>query len=79
MHLQLLLGSAAEHLFPDGFLHDTPAYIRRKYPANIEYLLQQCAVPTNSTNSRIFFGQRLKKSLDAILKEVSEHEHNEMK
>lgn len=64
-----MLDSTNENLFPDGFLHDVPINIQRQYP-NIEYLLQQCAIP-NSTNSRIFFGQRLKTSLDAILEELS--------
>ncbi|KAL6441251.1 hypothetical protein ACFW04_003489 [Cataglyphis niger] len=66
---QLLLDSTNENLFPGGFLHDVPINIQRQYP-NIEYLLQQCAIP-NSTNSRIFFGQRLKTLLDAILEELS--------
>ncbi|XP_070165715.1 divergent protein kinase domain 2A [Polyergus mexicanus] len=65
---QLLLDSTNENLFPGGFLHDVPVNIQRRYP-NIEYLLQQCAIP-NSTNSRIFFGQQLKTSLDAILEEL---------
>lgn len=70
---QLLLGSINDNLFSGGFLHDVPVNIQLRYQ-NIEYLLQQCAIP-NSTNSRIFFGQRLKASLDAILEELPQYEY----
>lgn len=68
---QLLLDSTNENSFPNGFLHDIPANIQWRYP-NIEYLLQQCAIP-NSTDSRIFFGERLKALLDTILEELSQY------
>ncbi|XP_032689439.1 divergent protein kinase domain 2A-like [Odontomachus brunneus] len=62
---QLLLGLGNENSFP-GFLHDIPVDIQWQ-SANIEYLLQQCALPT-SNDSRIIFGQQLKASLDTLLK-----------
>ncbi|XP_014484464.1 PREDICTED: deleted in autism protein 1 homolog isoform X1 [Dinoponera quadriceps] len=64
---QLLLGVGNENPFPGGFLHDIPI---RWQTRNVEYLLQQCAVP-NSNDSRIIFGQRLKTSLDTLLRELS--------
>lgn len=74
---QLLLDSTNENLFPHGFLHDIPVNIQRQYP-DIGYLLQQCAIP-KSTNTRMFFGQRLKALLDAILEEFSQYKYNETK
>ncbi|KYM79291.1 PREDICTED: deleted in autism protein 1 homolog [Atta cephalotes] len=68
---QLLLNAGNENPFPGGFLHDVPTNIEQQYP-DIEDLLQQCAVP-RSTNTRIFFGQRLKILLDAILDEIPQH------
>ncbi|KYQ58670.1 UPF0672 protein C3orf58 [Trachymyrmex zeteki] len=70
---QLLLNSGNENPFPGGFLHDVPTNIEQQYP-DIKDLLQQCAVP-HSTNSRIFFGQRLKVLLDAILDEIPQYEY----
>ncbi|XP_011698510.1 PREDICTED: deleted in autism protein 1 homolog isoform X1 [Wasmannia auropunctata] len=70
---QLLLNLGNENPFPGGFLQDIPTNIEQEYP-DIEYLLQQCAVP-DSINSRIFFGQQLKALLDMIL-ELSQHEYN---
>lgn len=75
--MQLLAHVGIENPPRGGFLHDIPIYIQRLYP-NIEFFLQQCAVPT-STNSRIFFGQRLKALLDTILEEMLQHKHSEMK
>lgn len=71
--MQLLLNSGNENPFPGGFLHDVPTNIEQQYP-DIKDLLQQCAVP-HSTNSRIFFGQRLKVLLDAILDEIPQYEY----
>ncbi|XP_011862154.1 PREDICTED: deleted in autism protein 1 homolog, partial [Vollenhovia emeryi] len=71
---QLLLNSGNENAFPGGFLHGVPINIEQQYP-DIEHLLRQCAVP-NSTNSRIFFGQRLKTLLDTILRELPQDEYN---
>ncbi|XP_025157635.1 deleted in autism protein 1 homolog [Harpegnathos saltator] len=65
---QLLLGLGSENPFPNGFLHDTPIDIQQQ-SVNIEYLLQQCAIP-NSNNSRIIIGQQLKASLDMLLKKL---------
>lgn len=73
--MQLLLDSTSENF--DGFLHNVPVNIQWQYP-NIEYLLQQCAIP-NSINSRIFFGQQLKTSLDAIIEESFQYKNNEIK
>ncbi|XP_071653169.1 divergent protein kinase domain 2A isoform X1 [Temnothorax longispinosus] len=71
---QLLLSSGNENPFPGGFLYDAPTDIEQQYP-DIEYLLQQCAVP-DFTTSRIFVGQRLKTLLDIILRELPQHEYN---
>lgn len=75
--MQLLAHVEIEGPFLGGFLHDIPVHIQRLHP-NIEFFLQQCAVPT-STKSRIFFGQRLKALLDTIVEEMLQHKHSKMK